>query len=703
MTIAIAQGQLDHVLLDLALLFALCIVVVVGFHRLRVPPIVGFLIAGALMGPHAFGLIKQTELVEQLAEIGVMILLFTVGMELSLRDLLKMRRSLLIGGGLQIGLTIALGSLVALVGGLPWGTAIFLGFVLSLSSTATIAKLLQDRGELGSPSGRLAMSICVAQDFAVVPMLLVLPLLAAGMGDGPGIGLGATLWQVGSSFVFLVLIMGGAWLLVPRVLGLVSRTRSREVFVLTIFTMCLAGAAATASLGLSLALGAFLVGLILSESGYHHQATAEVEPFRDALSSVFFVSIGMLFDFSVILEQPLLVLLALTAVIAGKAVIVWVAARRLSLPNWVGIRAGLLLAQVGEFSFVVIAVARSNELQLGGIESVFVVVAVLSMALTPLMLIVGRRLTRRPAKTGADREREPKNRRRDHVVIVGFGPGGQAVAKALRSQDIPFVVIEMNAETVKKYRARDYSIFLGDSSRDAVLTAAGLPRARLLVLAINDPGATQSTADLARRIAPDCRIVARTNFIGEVSKLRRIGVQEIVPQELETSIEIMVRVLRHYLVPTSEVGRQVRLVRENADLPDRAKRTFEGDTYRLAEFLPGLGLELFRVESGSEIADFALEDSDLRRMSGCTVVALKRDGSTDISIRPSTVVHVGDILVLLGPTRRIGEAAYLFRAPEAEAPDTEPVEDELPLVDDVSVVVDEIPAAVDESDGQQVN
>ena len=684
MTIAIAQGQLDHVLLDLALLFALCIAVVVAFHRLKVPPIAGFLIAGALMGPHAFGLIKQPELVEQLAEIGVVVLLFTVGMELSLRDLLKMRRSLLVGGGLQIGLTITLGALVALVGGIGWGTAIFLGFVLSLSSTAAIAKLLQDRGELGSPSGRLAMSICVAQDFAVVPMLLVLPLLAAGMGGGPGAGIGATLWEVGKSFALLSLLMGAAFLLVPRVLDLVSRTRSREVFVLTIFTMCLAAATATAALGLSLALGAFLVGLILSESGYHHQATAEVAPFRDALSSLFFVSIGMLFDVSVILDQPVLVSLALAAVIVGKAVIVWIAARCLALPNWVGIRAGLLMAQVGEFSFVVIQVARNNELQLGGMESVFVVVAVLSIALTPLMLIAGRRLTRRSAQTGAVRERDSKDRRRDHAVIVGFGPGGQAVAKALRSQDIPFVVIEMNAETVKKYRARDYPIFLGDSCREAVLTAAGLPRARLLVLAINDAGATRSTADLARRIAPDCRIVARTSFIGEVPNLQRVGVQEIVPQELETSIEIMVRVLRHYLVPTVEVGRQVRLVRESANLPDRAQRPLENDTYRVTEFLPGLGLEFFRVETGSEIAGFALEDSDLRRMTGCTVVALKRDGSTDISIRPETVVDVGDIIVLLGPTHRIGEAAYLFRAPEAKAPDT-PARDDVPSPFDASV------------------
>ena len=672
MTIALSQAGLDYVLLDLVLLFAVCITVVVIFHRLKVPPIAGFLIAGALVGPHAFGLIKQEKLVEQLAEIGVVVLLFTVGMELSLRDLFKMRRYLLLGGGIQIGVTIAFGALAAWIGGMPWGTAIFLGFILSLSSTAAIAKILQDRGQLSSPHGRLAMSICVSQDLAVIPMLLVIPILAVGMNNAAAsaeMGVGGALWQMTRSFLLTLLTMVGAWFLVPKILDLVSRTRSREVFILTIFTLCLAAASVTSMLGVSLALGAFLVGLVLAESGYHHQAAAEVEPFRDALSSLFFVSIGMLFDYRVILEQPLMVFLALAAVIIGKAVVVWIAALSLSLPNWVGIRTGLLMAQVGEFSFIVIQVARSHELNLGPIEKVFMVVAVMSIALTPLLLAVGRRWTRSAVGGDVAKDKEGKDRRRDHVVIVGFGPGGQAVAKALRSQDIDFVAIEMNAETVKKYKKRNYPIFVGDSSREAVLHAAGLRNARLLVLAINDPGATRKTAHLARRIAPEVRIVARTTFIGEVESLQRMGVHEIVPQELETSIEVMVRVLRHYLVPEGEVVREVRGVRNSASLPDHAVRPKENDSHRIADFLPGVRVEVFRVENGSEIAGFSLQDSDLRHLSGCTVVAVKRGPDTDISIRPDTVLDVGDIAVLLGPKHRIEEASYLFQAPDRDKPD----------------------------------
>ena len=662
MTLAIAENGLDHILVDLVVLFALCILVVVCFHRLRIPPIAGFLAVGALMGPNALGLIHQVEIVEFLAEIGIVVLLFTVGMELSLRDLFKMRRSLLVGGGLQIGLTFGLGASGALLGGLEWGTAIFLGFLLSLSSTAAIAKLLQDRGELGAPHGRFAMSLCVSQDLSVVLMILSLPLLSGGMG-GAGEGeFGAVLIKVGRSFALLAVTMAAAWFFVPKILDLVARTRSREVFVLTIFTMCLAAASVTAMLGLSLALGAFLVGLILAESKYRHQATAEVEPFRDALSSLFFVSIGMMFDFSVIAEYPLVVSLALAAVILGKAVVVIVAARVLGLPGWVGIRTGLLVAQVGEFSFVLIQVARGNNLNLGSIESVFIVVAVLSMALTPLMLFVGRRLTRRTAKMGTIRDRETNSPLQDHVVIVGFGPGGQAVAGALRNQGVSYVAIELNAVTVKRCRERGDKIFLGDSTREAVLRAAGLPRAKVLVMAINHAGATLRTADLARRLAPEVRIVARTNFIGEVATLQRMGVQEIVPAELETSIEIMVRVLRHFLVPAEEVGTEVTRVREGVDLPDHAARPGADDSHRLANFLPGLKVETFRVGPGAEIAGHSLQDSDLRRLSGCTVVAVRRGNVTDIAVRPDTVLEEGDVAVLIGPSTRISEAAYLFHS-----------------------------------------
>lgn len=657
MTAALAQHGLDEVLVDLALLFAVCVAVVVFFHRLKLPPIAGFLIAGALMGPNALGLISQPELVEHLAEIGVVLLLFTVGMELSIQDLFQLRRSILIGGGIQLGLTIALGAACALIGGLAWGPAIFLGFLLALSSTATVAKILQDRSELGSTPGRLAMGICVAQDLAVVPMILMLPLLA----NSDDQSVGAVLTNIGTSLFYLALTVSVAWFVIPRALDLVSKTRSREVFVLSIFTLCLAAATITATIGLSLALGAFFAGLIIGSSGYRHQVSAEVAPFRDALSSLFFVSIGMMFDHRLILAEPVTVAVAFVAVILGKAGVIMIAARALSLPWWVGLRAGLLLAQVGEFSFVVLQAARGSSIEIGSAESVFLVVAVLSIALTPLMIKVGHWLTRSTAKLSSGKSRDTSGRTRDHVVIVGFGPGGQAVAMALKNQDIPFVVIEMNAATVRDFQAQGYPILLGDSSREVMLRAAGLTQARVLVLAVSDSEATRHTADLARRIAPDIRIVARTNYIGEVPALERLGVQEIVPQELETSVEVMVRVLRHFLVPDSEVDRQARDVRRGANLPDRPMRAHD-DSARLTEFIPGLRMEIFRVEEDSVLAGRALHDTDLRRLSACTVVAVRRDGTTDISIRPGTVLEVEDVVVLLGPGDRISDAGALFAA-----------------------------------------
>ncbi|MHC4513040.1 MAG: cation:proton antiporter domain-containing protein [Planctomycetota bacterium] len=682
--IAIAQHGLDEVLLGLAMLFALCVAVVVVFHRLKLPAVAGFLVAGALMGPHALGLIDQEELVKQLAEVGVVVLLFTVGMELSIPDLWKMRRAIFIGGGLQVLLTVGLGAVVALLGGWSMGPSLFLGFLLALSSTAAVTKLLQDRGELGSPPGRLGLSVCVAQDLAIVPMILCLPLLA---GDSEGVGWMQPFADVGEALTYLLLLLGGAWFVVPRVLDLVSRTRSREVFILAVFTLCLTAALTTSFLGLSLALGAFLVGVVLAASGYHHQAVSEVEPFRDTLSSLFFVSIGMLFDFREVLNAPWLVTGALAAVILGKALMVWIVSRVLRLPLWVGLRTALLLAQVGEFSFVLVQLGRS---QAGGSfmqpqhEKIFLAVAVMSIAITPLLYALGRRLTRTGGMVaGIGQTRETSQRAKkdlsDHVIVVGFGPVGQAVTRALRNLNVPYRVIEMNAATVKAFRQSGVDIFMGDATREAALHTARVQSAKLIVLTVPDPNATRRTVDLVKRLAPQVQVVARTTYLGEVRALQRMGVHDIVPQELETSVEIMVRVLRHYLIPDDEMGRQVRAVRERSFGIFKMARPEKAESARIAEYVPGLALEVFRVQDGSNVVGKSLLDSDLRKASGCTVVAVKRGDETNTQVRPDTVLEAGDILVVLGPEDRMADVTSQCSSRDpvvvGDAGDDEPPED----------------------------
>ncbi len=657
-------ASLDPILLDLALLFALCVAVVLLFHRLRLPPIVGFLLTGAVIGPNALGLVRHQELVVQLSEVGVVILLFSVGMELPLRQLAALRRTLLIGGGLQMVLTVLLGAVAATVGGLGWQAGIFLGLLLSMSSTVVVTKMLTDRGEFGSPVGRFAMSILVAQDLAVVPMILLLPLLA-GAGDGAG----EMLERTALAFFWLVLAVLTAKLVAPRVLDLVCRTRSREAFVLTLIGLCLLMAVATGYMGLSLALGAFLAGVILAESDYHHMAVSEVEPFRDALSSLFFVSIGMLFDPAVLVERPWTVLVALCAVVVGKTAVVVSVARFMAKPTLLGVRAGLLIAQVGEFSFVLVQIADPRLLPTPWRE-VFLAVAVLSIAATPL-LYARATLRHRPAVGTADTETTTKSQggrgRKNHAVVVGFGPAGQAVGRAMRALKLPYTVIEMNAATVKTQRGNGVDILAGDSRRSSVLHAAGIRSARVLVLAINDAEATRRTAAVARSLAPGLRIVARANYLSDVDALLRAGANEVVPQEMETAVEVMARTLRHFLVPDDEIDHRVRLARDMVPGDRRVAAHPRLDPLQIGNVVPGIEVQVAVVQAGSEADAASLADLHLRRRTGVNVIAWKRGDEIATEVDPARVLQPDDIVVLLGPSARMADATDLLRHMRAES------------------------------------
>jgi K+:H+ antiporter len=642
---------LETALLELAMLFALCVGGAVAVHRMRLPPVVAFLVTGAVVGPHSLAIVQHEEMVRQLAEVGVVVLLFTVGVELPFGQMVRLRRAILVGGGLQIGATIAVCAGLCIAFGIAWQQAVFLGFLLSLSSTAAVTKILTDQGEFATPHGRTAVGICLAQDLAVVPMILVLPLLGGGGG-----GEGSVVWSMLRSFGLLLATAAVAWLLAPRIFDLVARTRSRELFVLTLATLCLSLAAATAHFGMSLALGAFLAGILVADSDYHHEAMAEVQPFRDALSSLFFVSIGMLFDWHTIAESPGIVLAALIAVLGGKAIVVLGSARAVGLPFWFQVRTASTMAQVGEFSFVLVGVAGSGGMLPQRVEKVFLVVAVLSIAATPLLYGLGKFLARR-ARGGGDAGRSGDSGARDHAVLVGFGPTGQAVAGGLRNLGIAFTAIEMNAATVRSWKQRGFPILLGDSTR-------------VPVLAINDGDAARRTARLARKLAPQIHVIARATYLAEVALLHQDGAQEVVPQELETSVEILARVLRRFLVTDDEVGRQIRVVRDAAGIHKEAAPAYS-HVERIGEFVPGIGIAIHRVVAGAEVAGRALAEAGVRRRTGCSVIAVRRGNDNLPIVEPDTVMAAGDIVVLIGPETRLPDAAAMFQ-PGAVAPPVPP-------------------------------
>lgn len=549
---------------DLTILLALGVAVVLVGDRLRLPPIVGFLITGVLCGPFGFGLIEAPEQVEPLAEIGVVLLLFTVGIEFSLRELARMRTFLLTGGGLQVAATVAAISLLARTLGIGWATGVFLGMLVALSSTAVVLRLLADGGETYSPHGRGALGILIFQDLCIVPMMLLTPLLG---GRG---GLEGVLPVSVRALAFVVAAVVVARWVVPRILQQAVRTRKREVFLLTVVLLCLGTAWASSLVGLSLALGAFIAGLTISESEYSHQALGEVLPLREVFNALFFVSIGMLFDVRTVLAQPLLLAGALTTVLVVKLVVTGGVAWVLGQPLRVATVMALSLAQIGEFSFVLSKAGVAEGLLDAGLNQLFLAVAVLSLALTPLLAALAPRLasaldaalpasvTRGRAPAAApEGHRAPE----DHVVIVGFGVNGRNLARVLRRVSVPFVVVEMNPDAVRHERRRGEPVLYGDATRQEVLEVAGVRRARVLVIAISDAAATRASVALARRLNRELHIVVRSRYVQEVEPLTALGTDEVVPEEFETSIEIFSRVLRRYRVPDDTIdqfGRDIR-------------------------------------------------------------------------------------------------------------------------------------------------
>jgi CPA2 family monovalent cation:H+ antiporter-2 len=659
-----------HILQDLLLIFGLGVIVVVAFHRARLPPIVGFLVTGLLCGPFGFGLIDGVEHVEAMAEIGVILLLFTVGIEFSVEELSRVRTFLLTGGALQVSLTLGATTAAAVAFGLRLPVAIFLGMLVALSSTAIAIRMLADRGELDAPHGRAAIGILIFQDLVVVPMVLVTPFLGGAGGDASDL-----LLVIGKAGVFIALAVVAARWVVPWLLHVVVATRKREVFLLTIVLICLGMAVASAKVGLSMALGAFIAGLILSESEYSHQALGEVLPLREVFNSLFFVSIGMLFNVRVVLEHPVLIVGALLGVVALKTVITSGIVMVLGHPFRIALMTGVLTSQIGEFSFVLSKVGSHAGLLDVPLTQGFIAVAVASMMLTPLLARLAPRVSARAerwlpgtyvrgrAVTVTVRGELPPLD--DHVIIVGYGVNGRNLARVLGRIGIPFIVLEMNPDAVRAERKRGRPIMYGDATRPEILRLAGIDRARVLVLAISDAGATRSAVDLARRLNRQLHIVVRSRYVQEMGALLAVGTDEVVPEEFETSIEISSRVLRRYLVPRDVIERLIREVRSDSYEMLRTMSDTHSPASGLDRFLADLSLEVYRVERNGSIAGKALADCGLRDRGVSVVAIQRRDGTMRSTPTGAVMLEVGDAVLLLGPPERLTNVAPLFRAGDA--------------------------------------
>jgi CPA2 family monovalent cation:H+ antiporter-2 len=522
-----------------------------------------------------------------------------------------------------------------------------------------VLRSFAERAQLNSPLGRIVLGVLLFQDLCIVPLMLVTPLLAGG-GDGTGRVL-VTLLEAGAVVVGVVLF--ARWL-VPPLLSSVVRSRSRELFLTFLLVVCLGTAYLTSLAGLSLALGAFLAGLAVSESEYSHQALAEAIPFRDAFGSLFFVSIGMLMDVRFVFGEPLLVLGVLLALIAIKTLTAALPALLLGYPVHLSLNAGLALAQVGEFAFVL---SRAG-LDLGLIDAaenqVFLAASVLSMLLTPLLIYAGRELAQRLpherfSRLPAAVDDSGPPIASDHVVIAGYGVNGQNLARALSSAGISYAIVEMNPETVRSARARGEPMHYGDCTRVAVLESLGIQRARMYVVAISDAASTRQTTSLARSLNPSVDILVRTRFVAEVEELRRLGANEVIPEEFETSIEIFARVLHRFDVPKNLILDAVARVRGGMyDMLRGTNRSPRPLTSKISG-LDALELERFELRAGSTIIGRTLSELELRRTTGATVLAVKRGSVVHPSPSGDFCLELSDTIVVLGEPSAIDKVLAL--------------------------------------------
>jgi CPA2 family monovalent cation:H+ antiporter-2 len=653
-------------LADLVVLLVVSIAVLYLSHFVRLPPIVGFLVSGVLLGPEGLGLIQELEQVDQLAEIGVVLLLFTIGLEFSLADLMRMRRAVLLGGSLQIlGVTLAVFAL-ALVVGLPSTHALFLGMTASLSSTAVVLRLLQQSAEVDAPHGRMSLAILVYQDLMIVPMMLLVPVLA-GSSDGLAPALGSFAVRAVAVLIAVVLL---ARFVVPQLLDRVVHTRNRDLFLLTIVTVCLTVAWAASLAGLSLALGAFLAGLLVSESEYSHQALADILPFRDLFAAFFFISIGMLLDLDLAVSQPLLMVAIVVGVLGIKVVAAGAASLAVGSSLRTAVTTGMAMSQVGEFSFVLAGAGFLAGLMTTETYQWFVASAVATIGLTPFMLRASPRLVsllnRLPFGERRDEPRETGGEQLEkHLVIIGYGMNGRNVARAAQIAGVPYIVVDMNPTLVSSERARGVPIFYGDSTRQALLEHLGVRRARAVVIVLSDAATTRQVTALVRTMNVGCTIVARTRYVREVEALKELGADTVIPEELETSVEIVSRVLASYLVPRREIEAFVSEIR--AGSYEMWRRPVAGSTSLLdLNTLTDVEITTLRVDAGSSIDGQRLADSDLRRVYGVTVIAIRRGDELIANPSADEEVQAGDLLVVFGLGEELTAANELLVAPGAD-------------------------------------
>lgn len=654
---------------ELSIIIGLAVVVTVVLSRLKLPTVAGLLLAGALVGPFGLRLVKSIDAIEVLAEVGVVLLLFTIGLEFSLARLRNIFGQVALGGLLQVLLTVGATFLVAKGFGVSTSQAIFYGLVVSLSSTAIVLRALGERQELDAPHGRFIVGTLIFQDLAVVPMVLIVPMLGAKAAE-QNVAAEVAL-ALGKAAAVVVGTVTVSRFVVPRLLARVDASRSREVFLLAILALCIGTAWLTSQAGLSLALGAFLGGMVVADTEYGHRAMGDILPLRDAFVSVFFISLGMLFDASVVVTHPVLVGGLLLGFVLAKGFLATLSAMAMRFPARVAWLAGVGLAQFGEFGFVLARLGEEHKVVDEATMSPLLAAGIASMFITPLLvraaphITAGEKLLAPLEKLigvrGIDEaDAIGDTQMRGHVVIVGYGAAGKFAARSLASCGAQFVALELNADNVRQAKAQGLPVYYGDATSEEALGHAHLESARLLVLLMNDPLAAQRVVDTARRVAPQVPVLMRTRYLRDREQLHALGAHEVVAEEIEGAVEIIARMLRTLEMPRNLIDQRIREVRGDTQGDSPRKQTLPRSRLGELRGLDEMKVDSVVVSDGCRAQGESMVSLKLRSETGALVVAVRRGEKLLEQPDPTLPFEPGDVVYVAGTSEAVRKAVELF-------------------------------------------
>ena len=663
------------VLKDIVIIFALSTFVNFLFTRIKVPAIIGYLLTGVIAGPYLLGLISSPENVEVMAEIGVILLMFTIGLEFSLNHLLKIRRMVFLGGFMQLLLTAGVTMLVARVYHFAWNEAVFVGFLTALSSTAVVLKLLQERSELTTHHGKTIVGILIFQDIILVPLLLLTPMLGGETGEVGNDLLMLMLKTVG----IMIFIWAGTKWIMPWVLHQIAMTRSQELFLMSILLICLAVAMLTNELGMSLAFGAFLAGLMISDTEYSHSAFGNLIPFKDVFTSFFFVSIGMLLDLGYVSEHPWLVIGTVLIVILIKAIIAGFTAFTVGHAFIGTVAVGLALAQVGEFSFILAGLGLTHEIITPAHFQLFLAIAITSMALSPLLIHVSKHLSRVIMKLPLPpflvnglyplkQVEIPKIN--NHIVLIGKDSRAINLASMIKTMELPFTSVIFDADRARQEMDKGNLAVYGDATYEPVLREAYVHTAEMVILSVGNLITSMSVVEHIRALNKHAHIIVRTRHVTDVEELYRLGANQVIPEEFETAIDFFERILGKYLIPRMEIEKAIARTREDNYGIFRERK--EPGGHSLLKDIPDIEIAAVKVGEKSVFAGKTIAQTALRKTCGVTMVAINKGGTVIPNPEPSTVINGDDIAYLLGKPEMIAIASNILSEPlrsEMSSPD----------------------------------